>query len=213
MQFESNFRLLSLLIIVQCLLFLNGYYNSVIFLEISTIGSILFDFFRRKKQKHQSKSNQRSLFRCSSSYDLIHIRSTTTTQVIDNIIFHLRSARKYCMTSQINGEYGEQMSMFIDASLPNRSLIIIIEYDHERDVNTSYASTLRNLFKVIFERSKFILAWGDLRVELQFFLYFELFTDRQLIEVYPIDVQHMFQQWHQNWLKRTNESIIEDDSK
>ena len=212
MQLQSNFRLVSLLIIVQCLLFLNGYYNSVIFLEILTMGSILFDFLRRRK--HRSKSNQRlSLFRCSSSYDLIHIRSTTTTQVLNDIIFHLKNARKYSMTSKIDGQYGEKMSVYIDASLSNRSLIIIIEYDHERDVNTSYASTLHDLFKVIFERSKFILAWGDLRVELQFFLPFDLFTDTQLIEVYPIDLQHMFQQWHQNWLKRTKESIIEDDSK
>lgn len=229
MQFKVNLRFLNLLILIQCLLLLGGYFHSsswiqfwLIFsslINVIFIAIILLDLFRHNNiTEHLSSSpklnsNQRSRFRSSQSYDLIHIRPSTTTPVLDEITFHLRSGRKYIMTSKPNIENGGKMLLYIHASLPTRSLIIVIDYDHERDANTTYAATLHNIFRLIFERSKFVLGWGDLRVHLQSYLEFRLFSDTRLIELYPINLQEMFRDWYNHWSTRSDVSMVMDESK
>lgn len=241
MQFKSNLRCLTLLILAQFILLLGGYYSWVkseedssticrstwiqfwimtySFINMLLMFMISSNLFRHNNTTDhsslgvKSNSNHRSPFRSAPSYDLIHIRPSTTTRVLDDITFHLRGARKYIMTSKPNVADEKKMLLYIDASLPIRSLIIVIDYDHERDANTTYASTLYDIFKLVFERSKFVLAWGDLRVHLQCFLDFRLFSDRQLIEVYPIDLQQMFREWHSQWLNRLDDSTIMIDPK
>lgn len=228
MQSKSNLRFLRSLILAQCLLFLGGYFCSSLWVQFwvmvsFSVNMVMITLFvsdvycqtniNQPSLDFKSDSIRRLSFRCSTSYDIIHIRPSTTTRVYSDIIFHLKAARKYTMTSKSRGENGEKMSLYIDASLSTRSIMIIIDYDHERDANTTYVSTLRDLFRLVFERSKFVLGWGDLRIELERFVQFRLFSDAQLVELYPIDLQQMFKVWYDEWINRSDTSKITDHSK
>lgn len=99
--------------------------------------------------------------------------------------------------------------MYIEAIQSLRSLIIVIHYDHGRNLNTTHASILRQIFAVIFHISNLVQTWGNPRLKQRDFVMFDLFIAQQLIEVYSLVKQQQFQRWY-NRLFRHHASVADN---
>ena len=70
-----------------------------------------------------------------------------------------------------------------------RSLFLIIDYDHKEDFHTVYASSLRQIFTC-----------SDLGAQLESFSAFQLFTYDQIMRAYSMDERNSSQNEHHDMI-------------
>lgn len=162
-------------------------------------------FADRPSQKLSVNRTHLTPFESVQTYDLIHLSLSTTRAMFDETITQIRCTHKFTMTIKSNTLMYDKMSMYIEAIQSLRSLIVVIHYDHARDASTLYASNLRRIFSSIFQSGNLVQTWGNLRSLLSNFVIFDLFTDQQLTEVYSIDEERKFQEWHSELLRHKND--------
>lgn len=155
--------------------------------------------YLRRRDENQSKSMDNlkhlPLFRSSQTFNVIHLRQSTTLAIVDEILRQMRSARKFIIVTEPNTAVDQNMLMFICASTSVESLVVGLDYLQERDDDTEYASILREIFESIFRSYNSILTWGTHHSQLEPFLKFNLFTHDQLLEVQALDQQLKFHEW------------------
>lgn len=168
----------------------------IIFSSIHLLLSAMIWFHCNHRSSPPSNVHRRALppFQPFQRYDLLELHRSTTTLMFTAILDEVRRFHRFTIVSSTGGD-GE-MSMYIEVIRPGRSLIIFVDYDHQRDQNTRFASNIRRLFISIFHHSNLLLTWGHLHLQLQGFLPFELFTDQHVREMFFIDVQQTFHEWY-----------------
>lgn len=175
---------------------------------------VWIDILRRylhRRDANQSKSMDKfkhlPLFRSFQSFNVIHLRQSTTLAMVEEILRQMRSARKFIIVTERNTDVDQNMLMYICASTSVESLVVGLDYLHERDDDTEYASILREIFDCIFRPYNWILTWGTHQLQLEQFLNFNLFTHDQLLEVQALDLQVKFHECFDRAMNDSNQKF------
>ena len=201
--------------------FIELWISTFCFVNLFIMAVIWVDLYRQYMNENQLKSqvnhqsaklssnlDHLSQFRSSQSYDLLHIRRSTTQAILNEIIRETRCTRQFTIATKPDTVINHTMSIYIEAIQSTRSLIIVIDYDHARDVDTKYASIIRQIFSLIFRRCNLVQTWGNLCLQLKCFLPFGLFID-----VNSIDRQQSFREWYNRMFNHQDDASENMDAK
>ena len=193
----------------------------IIFCSVNIFIMIIiwFDIFRQYTSEDRCTSvapvqspksfldiSRRPRFQSCQSYDIIHIRRSTSQVILNEIVAQVRRTRTFTIATKRGILIDGIMSVYIELIQLSRSLIIFIEYDHARDIDTTCASTIRQIFYFMFQPTNLIQTWGNLRLQLRYYLPFKLFTNEELVQVYSTDKRIQFQEWYRQMLVQMDDS-------
>lgn len=150
----------------------------------------------RRKTRLITHTENLPAFQSRHSYDILHIRRSTTQAVLNEMIAQVRCTRQFAIATKPSLSPHDTMFMYLELIQTTRSLVIVIDYDHARDVDTTFASIIRQIFSFVFQTPNSVHTWTHLRRQLRYFLPFELSNKDQLVQVCAMDVQSQFEQWY-----------------
>lgn len=138
-------------------------------------------------------------FRC---YDLIHIRRSTSEMMVADLKEKLKYIEKVGVF--INPHIGpdHKLRMCIEMMEFPRSSFIIIDYEHTIDIDTCYASSLREIFRLVFKTSNEILTAGHLGEQMKTLSPFKLFSYDQTMRICSLDQQNEYRDMISDQVKR-----------
>ena len=123
-------------------------------------------------------------FQC---FDSIHINRSTAKILINEMIQRVKRARKFGIIIKSDAVPQQKFRMCIEVMQTERSLFLIIDYDHTEDFHTFYASSLRQIFRSVFHLSNQIFTCGHFGPQMESISTFRLFGYDQIMNAYWVD--------------------------
>lgn len=143
-----------------------------------------------------SDANDRVAEEPVKCFDSIHINRSTAKILINEMIVQVKRARKFAFLIKPHTRPHQKLRICIEVMQLERSLFLSIDYDHAEDFHTLYASSLRQIFRSVFQLSNQILTSGNLGAQLKSFAVFQLFSYDQVMRAYSIDEQNSSRNGH-----------------
>ena len=122
-------------------------------------------------------------FKC---FDAMHINRSTAKVLLNEMIEQVKCTRTFGFLIKPDTLAQQKLRICIEVIQSERSLFLIVDYDHLEDFHTYYASSIREIFRVVFRSSNRILTCGNLGDQLKGLSMFKLFSYDQIMRAYLI---------------------------
>ena len=129
---------------------------------------------------------------------LSYIHRAQAQFVLDELITEAKKTKLFTIVPNIGSLHANYMFIHIELVQDSQTIIALIEYIKEIDVNSSYYRTLRQFFTIIFDSSKTIQTWGKPIDQLMHYTRYGLFACSDISQAQLIDVQKQFKPWYNN---------------
>lgn len=129
-------------------------------------------------------SQPTDVFHC---FDLIHIRRSTSKMMVADLIQQIKCIEKFGVFIKPDIGPDRKLRMCIEMIQYMKSSFLIIDYDHTIDIDTCYASSLREMFRSVFKSSNEILTAGNLGAQMKSLTMFRLFSYDQVMRMCSLD--------------------------
>jgi len=130
-----------------------------------------------------------------NDYDVYLINHSTSTILMQTLIELARQTTTFTIDTE-QDYYSHQPALIQIEMIREQSVVILVEVCHLPHPASVSSWLMRALFKVIFQRDKLILGWGDIVDELTTFIDYGLFSSHLIKQINTIDVQHRFKSWY-----------------
>lgn len=161
------------------------------------MGILSIDLFSYYRKKFNNLKNLHH-FQPLQPFKLLFIHALQPMFVLDEFIVQAKKTKIFTILPKLNKEHTNQMLLQIEFVQETKSILTLIEYNHDIDRNTRYFHKLNTFFRILFDSSNIIQTWGNCKKQLAVGTGFHLFTHGELMKIQFLDIQQDFKEWYNN---------------
>ena len=130
-------------------------------------------------------------------YVVYFIHRNASPSMLHEIITEAKQTERFTFVPKYKSIEHDTMSMRIELIQQTVTVLVSIDYSHEKDKRTLLYDTLCQFFSIIFHSSNLVQPWdGNLMHKLKPFLSHGIFTINQIKLCRSSDIQQEFKRWY-----------------